>query len=67
MEEVMVMLRDAVLCVGCNMISDARGDSCPSCAATGSLLSLARVLNPSPELGAITFVLAQDEAGRVAG
>lgn len=50
-------LTRATLCVQCEKITDARGSVCPVCASSGSLLSLARVLNPSPELGSVTFML----------
>lgn len=54
----MLTLRSAVLCAGCQTISNVTGDTCPGCGANGSLLSLSRVLNPSPELGVVTFVLS---------
>jgi len=52
-----IPFNSACLCVSCRAISDSRNDTCPACGETGSLLNLARVLNPTPELGQITFLL----------
>ena len=57
-----INLRDAVLCVSCCAVSDAHGDLCPKCGELGGLLSLARVLNPSPELGQISYIFAGRDA-----
>lgn len=46
----------AQLCVECSSVVEAKGDTCPRCNAVGCLLSLARVLNPDPKLGAITYI-----------
>ena len=57
----MISLQNALLCTSCDWVVDAatvRAEQCPKCAATGTLLSLSRVLNPSPRLGTITFILA---------
>lgn len=35
----------AVLCVACDTVSDATGDTCPACAGVGGLMAIARVLN----------------------
>lgn len=48
----------AVLCVSCRAVSNATSETCPACGDCGSLLSLARVLQPTPELGQITYVLS---------
>ena len=56
----MIPLTYAVLCA-CGLISDMRdvhGERCPACTAQGQMLSLARVLNPTPELGTITYIHA---------
>ena len=53
----MIPLSRAMLCENCAIISAPVNDTCPGCQATGCLLSLARVLNPSPELGQINFIV----------
>lgn len=58
-----IPLASAVMCCNCDAVSDSRSDRCPACGADGSLLSLARVLNPSPEMGTITFLLALGRSG----
>ena len=61
----MIALVNAVLCVDCLTVSDAtmiRGEVCPKCASTATLLSLGRVLRQQPELGAITFILSEGNA-----
>lgn len=47
----------AVLCLDpdCRAITDSRTDQCPACGNRG-LISLARVLQPTPELGAISYI-----------
>jgi len=55
-EPVIIPLSRAALCVNCTAVSNSRGDHCLSCGSAGSLLSLARVLDPTPELGAITYI-----------
>lgn len=52
-----IPLRQAALCVACEHVVWSNASTCPKCASEGSLLSLARVLNPSPELGKITYIL----------
>jgi hypothetical protein len=47
-EVTMILLQDASLCASCDAIVQATSDSCPACAARGSLLSLAAVLNRQP-------------------
>jgi len=54
-----IPLKAAMLCVDCQMISDSRNDTCPFCTHKHCLLSLSRILNPSPDLGQITFILQQ--------
>lgn len=54
----MIPLIFAQLCVVCEHISEARGDTCPKCMASGSLLSVSRILNPEPSRGRVTFVIA---------
>ena len=54
-----IALPVAMLCVDCQMISDTRNDTCPFCTHKHCLLSIARILNPTPELGQITFILQQ--------
>lgn len=44
----MIPLQDASLCASCEAIVHATSDACPACAARGSLLSLAAVLNRQP-------------------
>lgn len=53
----LIPFNHAVLCLDpdCRTISDVRNDHCPACGNLG-LLSLARVLQPCPELGAINFI-----------
>lgn len=56
-----IPLNFALLCESCNPVTicdsrDAVGEVCPTCKAQYTLLSLARVLNPTPELGRITFI-----------
>ncbi len=57
-----IPLRDAVLCISCNVVSNSRGETCAYCGWTGSLLNLSRILNPTPELGSITYLYAGGEA-----
>ena len=47
-EVTMILLQDASLCASCDAIVHAPSDCCPACAARGSLLSLAAVLNRQP-------------------
>lgn len=57
-------LQHALLCEFCACIVDSRcirGEVC-ACGAQGSLLSLARVLNPTPELGAVTYIFSAGNA-----
>ena len=37
-------LQDAVICVECETVSDSRGDACPGCGGSGSLMSLAKLI-----------------------
>jgi len=60
-KQAMIPLSLAVLCENCLTISELRGEKCPVCKAEGCLLSLQRVLNPSAELGSVTFVLKGDK------
>lgn len=53
----MIALKFAVLCLDCDTISDSRTSTCPQCSAHNSLLPLARVMNPTPEHGEISYVL----------
>lgn len=58
-----IPLTYALLCA-CGSITDmreVRGEVCPACASQGQMISLARVLCPSPTLGAVTYILAQHE------
>jgi len=48
----------AVWCFSCRAVSDAFGDSCPSCQQSGTLISLSRLLMPSPESGRVDFICA---------
>lgn len=48
-------LQRAVLCLDCQEVSDSKTDSCPACAG-GSLMPLARVLNPNPSIGKINYM-----------
>lgn len=57
----MVPLALAMLCENCQTISDSRTDTCPLCKSVGCLMSLARVLNPNPEIGAISYIFAANE------
>lgn len=57
-------LQHALLCESCACIVDSRcirGEVC-ACGAQGSLLSLARILNPTPELGAVTYIFSAGRA-----
>jgi len=59
----MIPLTYAVLCA-CGVVTDmreTRGERCPACGAREQMLSLARVLNPNPSIGTITFILASGE------
>lgn len=61
----MVHLSKAVMCCNCSVISDmtqTRGDVCPACACQGQMLSLARILNPCPQLGSVTYVYSGQES-----
>ena len=61
----MINLQDALLCATCEWIvsaRDVRGEKCPHCDAQSTLISLARVLNPSPALGAVTFIYSAGRA-----
>jgi rRNA maturation endonuclease Nob1 len=44
---VLLPLRSAVLCVDCNTVSSAPGNSCPACGSP-SLMSLSAVLDRKP-------------------
>ena len=57
-----IALNRAVLCESCFTVNDSTGETCVCCKAVGTLLPLARVLNPTPELGAVTFILAEATA-----
>ena len=51
----------ALLCENCSTVVNAhelRGEVCPACGCQGALLSLARILNPMPELGEINYILS---------
>lgn len=56
-----IPLSAALICVNCSCVSDSKGDICISCKANGKLLPIARILNPCPELGKITFIYAGAE------
>lgn len=59
LEAATIPLRYAILCEGCVTILNSleiRGELCPACGCAGAMLSLARVLSPNPELGAIAYV-----------
>lgn len=56
----MIRLADSLLCENCAHVVDAthvKGEVCPKCSCQGALLSLQRVLNPTPELGVITYIV----------
>ena len=56
-----ISLGRAQLCVSCAAISELASRSsevCPVCKADGTLLSLQRILNPNPTLGAVDFLLS---------
>ncbi len=57
-----VPLSKASWCMDCLAISDSSGEQCLACGASGSMLSLARILAPSPEIGRVTYVYAGGEA-----
>src|SRR6266568_1278115 len=48
-----IPFNQAVICLSCRAISDGHGSACASCAETGTLISLARILQPTPELGRV--------------
>lgn len=54
----MIPLALAMLCENCQTISDSRTDTCPLCKSSGCLMSLGRVLNPTPELGQISYIFS---------
>lgn len=54
----MISFNRLVLCFECRTFSDSRGDTCPACGERGTLLNVARMLQPTPELGAITWLYA---------
>ncbi len=54
---VIIPFNQAVLCLSCRVVSDWHGEVCPACAQRGTLVSLARILQPTPELGRICYVL----------
>lgn len=59
-----IPLNFCVLCESCASVCDSRtirGEVC-ACGAQGSLLSLARILNPTPELGCVTYVFSAGNA-----
>ena len=41
---VLLPLRASVICIGCETVSNAKGDTCPAC-GTGPLVSLGKVMN----------------------
>jgi hypothetical protein len=56
----------ALLCENCSTVVNAhelRGEVCPACGCQGALLSLARILNPMPELGEITYIRCDATTG----
>lgn len=66
-EVTMILLQDASLCASCDAIVNAPGDSCPACAARGSLLSLSAVLNRQPLEDGVLCTLPFTPAGRLVG
>jgi hypothetical protein len=54
-----IPLSRAVLCMDCMTVNDSTSEVCVACGETGGLLNLGRVLNPTPELGAVTFLLRE--------
>lgn len=57
-------LQHALLCESCACLVDAReirGEVC-ACGAQGTLLSLARILNPSEAIGQITYIFSAGHA-----
>lgn len=63
----MIALALAQLCVVCEHVVEARGEVCPKCMASGSLLSVSRILNPNPERGELRFVMAPRKRSRFFG
>ena len=51
-----IPFNQAVICLSCRAVSDWHGESCASCAETGTLLTLARILQPTPELGRVCYI-----------
>lgn len=47
-----------VYCFVCRGISDTTGDVCP-CGDRGTLIPLARLIDPDPYLGKITLIVAE--------
>lgn len=58
----MIPLKFAVLCMGCEHVSDSRTDTCEHCGERGNFLALARVLNPTIENGQISYIHAGGNA-----
>jgi hypothetical protein len=52
----------AMWCVSCDSVSNSTSDDCPACGASLRMISLNRIMNPCPELGAITYVYSGAEA-----
>ena len=55
----------AQFCEHCRTVCDSRetrGDVCPGCKGNGTLMSLARVLNPDGVKGEITFIFSAGRA-----
>lgn len=57
----LISLKVAMFCENCTVISELKTETCPACGAHGCMLSLRRVMNPTPELGSINFVLKGDK------
>lgn len=48
-----ISLTRAVFCCTCKTVSDVTHDQCPACGENGTLLSLARILNPDKKRGQV--------------
>lgn len=59
-EPAIVPFLAAVFCVDCRAVSNSPGDQCLACGSRGALISLARILQPTPELGRITYILKEE-------
>jgi len=51
-----IPLATAGLCLSCEHVNEMASERCPHCGELANWLGLARLLNPMPEIGRITYV-----------